>query len=244
MSKFTATERILVKSIVASLSIKRVPEIEIIKEVFTQTNKSLSRSGLYRVKESIKNESAKWYTALCKSENEYLHQFKERVDEIIWLQRKHYEIIDRYMNDDDNTHDAQTSLQELHKLNITLSNYYDVAPEMKNNKKLNEFGRDYGLQMRELENTKAELNQLRAREAEREKEAAINRDQNLNNPVQDNLDKEEEEKQELICYCDGSIMNHFECTECGHVWCPPPEDKSKEQKCPNCSGSDSEPASS
>ena len=43
MSKYTATERTLVKSIVASLSIKRIPETEIMKEVFAQTNKSISR---------------------------------------------------------------------------------------------------------------------------------------------------------------------------------------------------------
>jgi hypothetical protein len=64
-----------------------------------------------------------------KGEYEYIHEFKERIDEILWLQRKHHEIIDT-----DNTPTAikQNSLAELHRLNITLSNYFDVAPSIVN----------------------------------------------------------------------------------------------------------------
>ena len=94
MSKYIATERTPVKSIVASLSIKRIPETEIMKEVFAQTNKSISRAGLYKVKQSIKKESYEWMINLAKNQHNFLHEFKERVDEIIWLQRKHHELID------------------------------------------------------------------------------------------------------------------------------------------------------
>ena len=56
---------------------------------------------------------------------EYIHEFKERIDEILWLQKKHHEIID---SPTESTSNKQTSLAELHRLNITLSNYFDVAP--------------------------------------------------------------------------------------------------------------------
>ena len=59
---------------------------------------------------------------------EYIHEFKERIDEILWLQKKHHEIIDSYRT---NNSEA-TSLAELHGLNITLSNYFDVAPDIIN----------------------------------------------------------------------------------------------------------------
>ncbi|MDQ5868107.1 MAG: hypothetical protein M3530_00095, partial [Thermoproteota archaeon] len=55
---------------------------------------------------------------------EYIHEFKERIDEILWLQRKHHEIIDSR----EPTTVKQSSLAELHKLNITLANYFDNAP--------------------------------------------------------------------------------------------------------------------
>jgi DNA-directed RNA polymerase subunit RPC12/RpoP len=229
MPKYTATERTLVKSIVASLSIKRIHETEIMKEVFNQTNKSLSRSGLYRVKQSIKNDSYEWYTTLMKSDHDYIHQFKERIDEVIWLQRKHHELIDKF-DKLDNPHVVQSCLQELHRLNVTLSNYLDVAPQINRTQKINQFAASAHEQGRELAKVKQELNQLRIRDAEREKVI-----DNLKN-VDVSQDKTEEEKQELICYCDGSIMNHYECSKCGHVWCP--EDKTltlEQQNCPNCS---------
>jgi hypothetical protein len=58
-------------------------------------------------------------------EYEYIHEFRERVSEIMSLQKKHQEIIDNYEH---NPQIQQTSLAELHRLSITLSNLYDVAP--------------------------------------------------------------------------------------------------------------------
>ena len=47
-------ERRLVKSIVASLTIKRIPDPEIAREIERQTNKTLSKSGLYYVRQNQK----------------------------------------------------------------------------------------------------------------------------------------------------------------------------------------------
>ena len=55
MPKFTSAERILVKSIIASLSIKRIPEQDIIDEIYRQTNKTLTKSGLFYIRKDIKN---------------------------------------------------------------------------------------------------------------------------------------------------------------------------------------------
>jgi len=56
---------------------------------------------------------------------EYIHEFKERINEIIDLQKKLHKIIDK------NEHNRQIQLSaiaKLDKLSITLSNLYDVAP--------------------------------------------------------------------------------------------------------------------
>lgn len=60
---------------------------------------------------------------------EYLHESKERINEIMDLQKRHHEIID---NDREPTTVKQASLAELHRLSITLSNLYDVAPTIIN----------------------------------------------------------------------------------------------------------------
>ncbi len=110
MSKYTSAERSLVKSIVAGLSIKRIPDPEILKEIYTQTNKTLSRSGLYYVREQIKKESYHWYKTMREGQYEYIHEFKERISEIMDLQQMHHAIID---NDKEPTTVKQTSMAEL-----------------------------------------------------------------------------------------------------------------------------------
>ena len=126
MPKFTNAERILLKSIVATLSIKRVPDSDIIKEIFHQTNKTITTRYLTDLKQQIKKDSYHWYKAMQQGQFEYIHVFKERIDEILWLQKKHHNIIDN----NPNPSVQQTSLAELHRLNITLSNYFDVAPDI------------------------------------------------------------------------------------------------------------------
>ena len=62
-------------------------------------------------------------------EYKYIHEFKERIDEILILQKKHHQIV---MRNEDNPQIQQTSLAELHRLSITLSNLFDVAPTIIN----------------------------------------------------------------------------------------------------------------
>ena len=107
------------------LSIKRIPEQEIIKTIFDQTNETISERYLYAIKQQIKRESYHWYKTMREGEYEYIHEFKERINEILFLQKKHHQIID---SNEDNPQIQQTSLAELHRLTITLSNLYDVAP--------------------------------------------------------------------------------------------------------------------
>jgi len=130
VSKYTHDERTLVKSIVASLTIKRIPDPLIIKHIFNQTGKTISRSGLYRVRQQIKKESYEWYSQLRQGEYEFIHEFRERINEIIDLQQQHHQII---LENQRNPTIVQSSLAELHKLTITLSNLYDVAPTIVNN---------------------------------------------------------------------------------------------------------------
>ncbi|HJR84089.1 MAG TPA: hypothetical protein VJ772_01845 [Nitrososphaeraceae archaeon] len=127
MSKYTYSERQDVKSLVATLTIKRIPESEIRQEIYRQTGKTLSRSGLFNVKQAIKKESYYWYQRLREGNYEYIHEFSSRVKEIEDLMKRHYEIID---NNKDNPTVQQRSLEEIHKLSITLSNLYDVAPSI------------------------------------------------------------------------------------------------------------------
>lgn len=115
------------KAIVNLYSLKRFTNEEIIKKIFEETKEKVTSVYISQVRQTIKKEAAKWYQSVRENEFEYIYQFKERIEEIIWLQKKHYDIIvDAEGEGDYET--VQTSLAELHRLNVTLSNYYDVAP--------------------------------------------------------------------------------------------------------------------
>jgi hypothetical protein len=129
VSKFTNGERSLVKNIVANLTIKRIAEEDIIKMIFDQTGKSITRKEIWNIRERIKRESYHWYKTMREGEYEYIHEFKERINEILFLQRKHHQIV---MRNEDNPQIQQTSLAELHRLSITLSNLFDLAPTIIN----------------------------------------------------------------------------------------------------------------
>ena len=129
MGKFTIEERSLVKSLVATLTLKRMSDNEIIEEIEKITNDRISRTSLYKIKLQIKRDSYQWFKMMREGQYEYIHEFKERIDEILTLQKKHHEIID---SDIEPTPVKQTSLAELHRLNIILSNYFDVAPSIVN----------------------------------------------------------------------------------------------------------------
>ena len=125
MGKFTNEERSLAKTILATLSIKKIPDPEIIKEIERQTNKSIGRRSLYDLKQSIKKESYHWYAKMREGEYEYIHEFKERINEIMDLQNKCHTILD---NPATSQQIQLSAIAELHRLTITLSQLYDIAP--------------------------------------------------------------------------------------------------------------------
>ena len=129
MPKFTCTERLKVKNIVAMLTIKRIPDSEIIKSNSDQTGKTTTVSNLTRIKQEIKRDSYQWYKTMREGEYEYIHEFRERINEILDLQKRHYEIADSPAIP---IPIKQASLFELHKLTVTLSNLFDVAPFITN----------------------------------------------------------------------------------------------------------------
>ncbi|MGH9972995.1 MAG: hypothetical protein ACRD93_03755 [Nitrososphaeraceae archaeon] len=102
-----------------------MPDLEIAQAVFEQTGKTITDRSLCTVRQLIKKESYHWYSQLREGQYEFLHEFKERINEIYFLQKKLYEIID---NNEGNPSIQLDAIAELHKLNITLSNYFDVAP--------------------------------------------------------------------------------------------------------------------
>lgn len=128
-SKYTLGERTVIKNIVASLAIKKTSYNEIIKEIYQKTNKTVTRKEIYNVRQRIKKDSYQWFKTLREGQYEYIKEFKERIEELLWMQLKHHNIIDKNQN---NPQLQQISLAELGRMNKTLSNYFEVVPGIVN----------------------------------------------------------------------------------------------------------------
>jgi nicotinic acid mononucleotide adenylyltransferase len=77
--KFNARERTLIKDIVALLTIKRLPDTEIIAEVKRQTSQTITKQTICNIRQRIKRDSYHWYKTMGEGQYEYIHEFKERI---------------------------------------------------------------------------------------------------------------------------------------------------------------------
>jgi hypothetical protein len=99
-------------------------------EIYDQTKKTITRQGLYKIRQQIKKDSFRWYKTIREGQYEYIHEFKERINEILDLQKKHHAIVD---SPTEPTTLKQTSLAELHRL-IAIVQVGDICTRTRNTK--------------------------------------------------------------------------------------------------------------
>ena len=87
-SKFPKQERQLIKSIVAALTIRRISDSDIIKVIFDQTGKTITDRYLSTIRQQNKRDSYDWYKTIQQGQFEYIHEFKERINEILFFAKK------------------------------------------------------------------------------------------------------------------------------------------------------------
>jgi predicted RND superfamily exporter protein len=119
--------------------VKHLPDSDILKLVFDKTNKEMSLSNLTLIKQSLKRENYNWLKTMRANQYEFVNQYRQRISEIEYLQIKHYGIVE---SERELTPVKQASLAELHKLSITLSNLYDIAPYVIGNATIPESSED------------------------------------------------------------------------------------------------------
>ena len=66
----------VVKSIVANLTIKRIPDNDILKAISEQTNKTITLRYLSTIRQQIKRDSYKWYKTMSEGQFEYIRSKK------------------------------------------------------------------------------------------------------------------------------------------------------------------------
>ena len=97
------------------LTIKRIPDAEIIKSIYDQTGKTTTVSNLTRIKQEIKRDSYHWYKTMREGKYEYIHEYQRTYRKDI-VKLLLYQFLSK-----------QASLFELHKLSVTLGTLFDAA---------------------------------------------------------------------------------------------------------------------
>jgi hypothetical protein len=59
-----------IQSIVATVSIRRIPDPEIVKEIYQQSHETISRITVFNIRKRIKQDSYRWYQKLREGEYE------------------------------------------------------------------------------------------------------------------------------------------------------------------------------
>ena len=100
-----------------------------IELVARDNSKTITSREIYNVRQRIKKDSYQQFKTRAEGQYEYIREFKERIEEILWLLIKNHKIIEK------NQHSPQiqqSSLAEFQNLNIKLSNYFNIAPGIVN----------------------------------------------------------------------------------------------------------------
>ena len=98
MTKYTHRERQQIKDIIATLSLKRISDDQIIEFILGKTNKTIGRMTLYNIRQEIKRDSFEWYNHMRQDQYAYIHEYKQRINEITDLQEMHHDIVMRNRN--------------------------------------------------------------------------------------------------------------------------------------------------
>ena len=77
------TEWTLINSMVAVYQLRKYQMLRLLIKIYRQINRTITRTGLFYVRKQIKNDSYHWYETMREGEYEYIHEFKERISEIL-----------------------------------------------------------------------------------------------------------------------------------------------------------------
>ena len=93
MSKFTKPEREYVKGLVHNLSLQRFTDKEIVQWLQDEKKIDVARSTIFRIRNQVENDAAKWYSDLRESGSRYVALYKERLDSLLSYKKTLSEII-------------------------------------------------------------------------------------------------------------------------------------------------------
>jgi hypothetical protein len=138
-SKLTKSKREYVKAIVHDYSLQRWTDQEIVQYLKTEKNIDLDRSTINRIRNQTQRKAEKWYIELRDSRYKYIAVYKERLDSLLRYQNKLNQIINFYMDIDQETgrptqilytDTVLKAISELHKIELSIFYIWKQLPTL------------------------------------------------------------------------------------------------------------------
>jgi hypothetical protein len=96
-ASFTKAEREYVKGLVRNLSLQRLTDREKVQWLRDEKQIDLDRSTISKMRLQVQKDATKWYVGIRESGSKYVAIYKERLDSLLYYQKRLNEIVDSYL---------------------------------------------------------------------------------------------------------------------------------------------------
>ncbi len=123
-SKRTKAEQEYVKTIIQSLSLRRLTDQEIVDHLHNEKQIEIGRSTVTYIRNNLEKQAEKWYIDLRNSAYKYLAQYKQRIDSLLSYQKALHEIIAVTKREDIKIR----AITELHSIEMDILSLWKQLP--------------------------------------------------------------------------------------------------------------------
>lgn len=131
--KSSKSEKVYVRGLIHNLSLQRWTDQEIVDFLHNEKKIDIARTTVNGIRNRIERKAEKWYIELRNSRYKYIANYKERLDSLLYYQKKLNQIIDFYMNPPSQilyTDTVIRAISELHKIEISIFSLWKQLPNL------------------------------------------------------------------------------------------------------------------
>jgi hypothetical protein len=129
----TKAEKEYVKALIQNLSLQRLTDQEIVDYLNKEKKIKICRSTVTITRNKMEREAGKWYIELKQSANKYIAAYKQRLESLLYYQKKLNQIVYAYLQPMPNmiyTDTVIRAISELHRIEMSIFNLWKELPEL------------------------------------------------------------------------------------------------------------------
>ena len=126
--RWTKAEKQYIQGIVHNYSLQRWTDQDIVNFLWEEKKIKIARSTVTTIKNQVEQQAEKWYIELRESGAKYIAVYKERLDSLLYYQKRLNEIVDSYLPKQIYPEIVIRAISELHKIEMSLHTLMKELP--------------------------------------------------------------------------------------------------------------------